>query len=137
MKAAKKEKPKPAIERVDTTVRSESQENVVAFETPFEKSAAVRARETESPAASKPSMSPRQTKPSKSTTAAKRSKDAKPLNQLQRPKKPESEKSAGRDRTTDAHVLAVVRRAMKDLDAGKTVAAYKRLEALVARASEP
>ena len=46
---------------------------------------------------------------------------------------PKSLKAFG-DPAVDPRVLSVMRRAMKDLDAGKTVAAYKRLEALVAEA---
>jgi len=56
------------------------------------------------------------------------------------PNEPEKTQETGARSTNsspaESRLLDVVRRAMKDLDAGKTVAAYKKLEALTAEAEK-
>lgn len=64
--------------------------------------------------------------------------EAPPSKKAPSAKPPTAEKPAKREARSslDPRVLTVVRRAMKDLDAGKPVAAYKRLESLVEEAEK-
>lgn len=141
-KAAKKEEQKPAARKRETAVLSGREKNVVAFEPPVEKPAAVQSQKDESPEAATPSAARRSTtrpkplkefkpvKPQKRTEVPEPAPPAKPA------KEPAIEKKPATDPVIDERVLSVVRRAMKDLDAGKTVAAYKRLEVLVEAAGD-
>jgi hypothetical protein len=140
-KAAKKEELKPAAQKTDTAVLRGRGKNVVAFEPAVERPAAVPSQQDESPEAStlsatrrstkkpKPLREPNPVNPPKGTDVPEPAPPAKPA------KEPATKKEPPTDRVIDERVLSVVRRAMKDLDAGKTVAAYKRLEALIAEAN--
>jgi hypothetical protein len=108
-RGAKKTKEPKAADRPPSkrAAAHEPEEKIVAFEEPVEKTASAEP----TPAAVEPP-------PKKSS--------------------PAREKPAEREARSpvDRRLLTVVKRAMKDLDAGKTVAAYKRLEALVAEAEK-
>lgn len=132
--APKKNALKSAAKKADAEKADEPEEKIVAFASPVAKSASVDERSAESTSASKSSRSskrPKSPKRSKPLTPPNPKKSASPAD-----KPPLPEKAVTGQDAIDPRVLRVVRRAMQDLDAGKTVAAYKRLEALVADAKD-
>ena len=81
----------------------------------------------------KPATRERAPQPAKADEPKNAAEPEKPV-ELPKARLPENEPTTGS--TPESRILAVVRRAMKDLDEGKAVAAYKKLEALVAEADK-
>ena len=133
-KAPKKGALKSATKKADTEKSGEPEEKIVAFESPVAKSASLEERSVELMSASKLSKSSKRPKNPKRSKPPKQPIPEKSASPADKP--PPPEKAVTGQDAIDPRVLRVVRRAMKDLDAGKTVAAYKRLEALVAGAKK-
>jgi hypothetical protein len=75
-------------------------------------------------------------KPDKPVRPEAPKKDEKPVPPIEPEKTQETGARSTNSSPAESRLLDVVRRAMKDLDAGKTVAAYKKLEALTAEAEK-
>lgn len=124
----KKEALKPAAQKAKADESREPEEKVVAFEAPVKESAPDQERPAKTTSAAKSTKPAKQPKPLKASKSRPQEKPTKPAKPTPPEKRPTHESAV------DPRVLSVVRRVMKDLDAGKTVAAYKKLEALVAEA---
>jgi hypothetical protein len=75
-------------------------------------------------------------KPEKPVKSEAPKKEEKPVQPIEPENAQQTEAPSTNSSHAESHLLDVVRRAMKDLDAGKTVAAYKKLEALIDEAEK-